>query len=97
MSRDCVTSPISICVFNSSSSLRHPILLCFVRARLITSRIPHARSHVKSPAPRSPAPTAASSCNKDVVTKTGKSSLPDGSAFVYFLRSAAQFVAAMLT
>ena len=96
MSRDCVTSPISICVSNSSSSLRHPILLCFVRARLITSRIPHARSHAKSQT-ESPAPTAASSCNKDVVTKTGKSSLPDGSAFVYFLRSAAQFVAAMFT
>ena len=95
MSRDYVTSPISICVSNSSSSLRHPILLCFVRARRITSRIPHARSHAKSHT-ESPAPTAASSCNKDV-TKTGKSSLPDGSAFVYFLRSAAQFVAAMLT
>ena len=92
MSRDYVTSPISICVSNSSSSLRHPILLCFVRARLITSRMPHAKSHTKSPAP-----TATSSCNKDVVTKTGKSSLPDGSAFVYFLRSAAQFVAAMFT
>ena len=37
-------------------------------------------------------------CHENVdVTKTGKSSLPDGSAFVYFLRSAAQFVAAMLT
>ena len=96
MSRDYVTSPISICVSNPSSSLRHPIFLCFVRARLITTHMSHARSHAKSHT-KSPAPNAASSCNKDVVTKTGKSSLPDGSAFVYFLRSAAQFVAAMFT
>ena len=91
MSRDCATSPISICVSNPSSSLRHPIFLCFVRARLITTHMSHARSHAKSPAPN-----AASSCNKDV-TKTGKSSLPDSSAFVYFLRCAAQFVAVMPT
>ena len=95
MSRDCVTSPISICVSNPSSSLRHPIFLCFVRARLITTHMSHARSHAKSHT-KSPAPNAASSCNKDV-TKTGKSSLPDSSAFVYFLRCAAQFVAVMPT